>query len=82
MTRDNFPPSVAFVFKHEGGYVDHPRDPGGATNLGITHNTLSRWRDAVWTYVYEQLALVQAGQRTQPTIAEFIAELPAIVWPA
>jgi hypothetical protein len=44
--------------------------------------TFVDWRDSVWTYVYEQLALVQAGQRTQPTVAEFIAELPAIVWPA
>ena len=24
------------VLKHEGGYVDHPRDPGGATNMGIS----------------------------------------------
>ncbi len=28
----------------EGGYVDHPSDPGGATNMGITLATLSRWR--------------------------------------
>lgn len=32
------------VLKHEGGYADHPADPGGATNLGITHKTLARWR--------------------------------------
>lgn len=24
------------VLRHEGGYVDHPVDPGGATNLGIS----------------------------------------------
>jgi lysozyme family protein len=24
------------VIAHEGGYVDHPNDPGGATNLGCT----------------------------------------------
>jgi lysozyme family protein len=28
---------------HKGGYVDHPADPGGATNLGITHTTLAAW---------------------------------------
>jgi len=22
--------------KHEGGYVNHPKDPGGMTNLGVT----------------------------------------------
>lgn len=24
------------ILKHEGGYVNHPRDPGGATNMGVT----------------------------------------------
>jgi lysozyme family protein len=35
---------MAEVLRHEGGYVDHPRDPGGATNMGITHRTLADWR--------------------------------------
>jgi hypothetical protein len=39
------------------------------------------WRDAVWTYCYEQLVLVGAQARSQPTVAEFLAELPAMVWP-
>jgi lysozyme family protein len=34
---------LAAVLRHEGGYVDHPRDPGGATNMGITIGTLSDW---------------------------------------
>ena len=34
--KDNFEESLAHVLKHEGGYVDHPKDPGGATNLGCT----------------------------------------------
>jgi len=32
----NFEESLKLVLVHEGGYVDHPRDPGGATNLGVT----------------------------------------------
>lgn len=27
---------VEIVLKHEGGFVDHPVDPGGATNFGIS----------------------------------------------
>lgn len=41
--RENFERAFAAVIKHEGGYVDHPQDPGGATNLGITIGTLSGW---------------------------------------
>jgi lysozyme family protein len=32
------------LLKHEGGYVDHPSDPGGATKYGITIGTLKAWR--------------------------------------
>jgi lysozyme family protein len=41
--KSNFEISLKHVLKHEGGYIDHPRDPGGATNLGVTIKTLSRW---------------------------------------
>lgn len=33
-----------WIFKTEGSYVDHPKDPGGATNMGITHKVLAAWR--------------------------------------
>jgi len=29
---------------HEGGYVNHPRDPGGATNKGVTQSTYDAYR--------------------------------------
>ncbi|MEO1092457.1 MAG: glycosyl hydrolase 108 family protein [Pseudomonadota bacterium] len=35
---------MAIVLQHEGGYVDDPNDPGGATKYGITHKTLAAWR--------------------------------------
>lgn len=28
--------AVEIILKHEGGYVDHPNDPGGETNFGIS----------------------------------------------
>ena len=34
------------VLAHEGGYVNHPKDPGGATNFGITQRTLTSIRAA------------------------------------
>jgi len=32
--------AIREILKHEGGYVNHPRDPGGATNRGVTIGTL------------------------------------------
>lgn len=32
----NFPACLELVLKHEGGWADHPRDPGGATMKGVT----------------------------------------------
>ena len=51
------------VLRHEGGYVEHPRDPGGATNLGITLQTLSRVRGyAVSTEELRNLTLEEATE--------------------
>lgn len=44
MTKTRFETCLEEVLRHEGGYADHPSDPGGATNMGITHKTLARWR--------------------------------------
>jgi lysozyme family protein len=42
--KENFNKIIDEVLRSEGGYVDHPKDPGGATNMGITFATLQRWR--------------------------------------
>lgn len=39
------------------------------------------WRDAVWSYCYEQLAKVEAGERSTPNVEELVSELPVFEWP-
>lgn len=41
--RGNFDKALATVLKHEGGYVNHPQDPGGETNLGVTRRVWQEW---------------------------------------
>jgi predicted metalloendopeptidase len=44
--------------------------------------TFVAWRDAIWQYSYAELDKVQSGARPQPSVADFLAELPEISWPA
>lgn len=39
------------------------------------------WRDAVWLYVLTELDKVQGGEREQPSVEAFLAELPSFEWP-
>ena len=39
----NFPSCLAFTLKYEGGWSDHPSDPGGATMKGVTLATYRRY---------------------------------------
>ncbi|MCB8820043.1 glycoside hydrolase family 108 protein [Microvirga rosea] len=41
---DSFKQALVQVLAHEGGFVLHPVDPGGATHYGITRQTLSQAR--------------------------------------
>jgi len=42
--QNNFPKALALVLKHEGGYSNHPRDPGGATMKGVTQRVYDAYR--------------------------------------
>lgn len=39
-----FPAALKAVLVHEGGYSNHPRDPGGATMKGVTQRVYDGWR--------------------------------------
>ena len=41
--KENFTNSLAMLLHHEGGYVNHPEDPGGETNLGVTKRVYDEW---------------------------------------
>jgi lysozyme family protein len=43
---DNFGLSLGYVLRSEGGYVNDPQDPGGATNEGVTQHQYDIWRIA------------------------------------
>lgn len=45
MAARNFEKCLLFVLRHEGGFVNDSRDPGGATNKGITIATFRRYVD-------------------------------------
>ena len=43
MSAENFDKCLKMLLKHEGGFVNHPDDPGGITNLGVTKKVYDEW---------------------------------------
>ena len=41
--KENFDTAFEHMLKEEGGYTNHPRDPGGMTNLGVTKQVWEEW---------------------------------------
>ena len=39
----NYEKCLEAILHHEGGYVNHPQDPGGETNLGVTKRVYEEW---------------------------------------
>jgi lysozyme family protein len=46
MSASSYDRALARVLAHEGGYTDHPSDPGGPTNFGITIHDYRRYIQA------------------------------------
>lgn len=40
-----FSRALPLILAHEGGFANHPKDPGGATMKGVTQRTYDGWRD-------------------------------------
>jgi lysozyme family protein len=41
--KENYQHCLEMILHHEGGYVNHPKDPGGETNLGVTKRVYEEW---------------------------------------
>lgn len=39
----NYDKCLETILHHEGGYVNHPKDPGGETNMGVTKRVYEEW---------------------------------------
>lgn len=73
--------SLVLVLRHEGGFVNHPADPGGATNKGVTQRVYDAWRRSreaqrrsVIHITAEEVAEIYKGQYWDHIRAD---ELPA-----
>lgn len=42
--RENIEFAMKWMLAHEGSYVNHPKDPGGATNQGVTQRVYDNYR--------------------------------------
>lgn len=64
---ENFGLAFYALLKHEGGFVNHPKDPGGMTNLGVTKRA---WED----YVGHPVDEAQMRALTPETVETFYRE--------
>jgi lysozyme family protein len=67
MSTGNFQSCLKEVLKHEGGFVNHPKDPGGMTNLGVTKATYE-------SYVGHVVTEQTMRSLTQTTVSQLYLE--------
>lgn len=73
MSAQNFGAAMQHLFEIEGGFVNHPSDPGGATNLGITRRTLANWRGVhpYWDLPIEDVRKLTTSEATSIYAAKY-----------
>jgi lysozyme family protein len=80
MSASSYDEALARLLVHEGGYSNHPSDPGGPTNFGITLRDARAWwkKDATAADVRNlPLAVAKSIYRTKYWAALRCDELPA-----
>jgi lysozyme family protein len=60
--KDNWLPCFSLILRNEGGFVNNPKDPGGATNLGCTK--------AVWEQYVGHTVTIDDIKALTPTDVE------------
>lgn len=77
-----------FIRSHEGGFANHPKDPGGATNKGVTLKTyqsffpgktvedLKKITDQEWNHIFKSgfWDKVRADEIHDQSVANLIAD--------
>ena len=61
--QENWDDCFQMVLKHEGGFVNHPKDPGGMTNLGVTK---AAWEGYVGETVDEAFMRALTPEKVKP----------------
>lgn len=80
MTAASYALSIKNVLAHEGGYTNHPKDPGGPTNWGITiHDARKYWKPQATAADVKAmpLSVAQDIYRARYWAAQRCDELPA-----
>lgn len=65
--KENFDKAFTETLKHEGSFVNHPRDPGGMTNLGVTKRV---WEDYTGRKVDEAEMRSLTPEKVKPLYRE------------
>ena len=51
--KENFESCFKIIIAHEGGFVNHPADPGGMTNLGVTARAWAEYTGRLLSLITE-----------------------------